>query len=89
MIALILKFIPKPRKTRFISRMEDIPDFRYIIITICRSLFTSQHTNFWVKFIRRQTNAVAHALGENTTLTSSPVVILISPIELKLLLLML
>ena len=71
----------------FLSSMNDLSESG-CIISSCRSLFSNLFSNSSVEFVRRQDNAVAHALArEVISLASSPF-ILKYPIVLKLSLLM-
>jgi len=56
----------------FLSSRNDLSEFGYIISS-CRSLFCSFFSNSRVEFVRRQANAVAHALAREATLLASPV----------------
>jgi ribonuclease HI len=57
----------------FQSTRNDTSEFGSIISS-CRLLFSSFFSNSRVEFVRRQTNAVAHALARETTLLASPAV---------------
>jgi ribonuclease HI len=57
----------------FLSTRNETSEFESIISS-CRSLFNSFFSNSWVEFVRRQANAVAHALAREATLLASPAV---------------
>jgi len=57
----------------FLSNRNDTSEFGSIISS-CRSLFSSFFSNSRVEFVRRQANAVAHALAREVTLLASLVV---------------
>jgi len=54
----------------FHSNKPDVSEFGQII-SRCQRLFHSQFTNYWVKFNRRQTNVIAHALAKEVVLSTS------------------
>lgn len=45
------------------------------VITTCKNTFTSQFTNYWVEFNKRQINDIAHTLVGITTLRTSSLLI--------------
>ena len=55
----------KTTNDAFHSNKPDVSEFSHII-SGCERLFHSQFTNSRVEFNRRQTNAVAHALTEES-----------------------
>jgi len=57
----------------FLSTRNDTCEFGSIILSF-HSLFSFFFSNSWVEFLRRQANAVAHALAREATFIASPVV---------------
>ena len=57
----------------FLATRNDLSEFG-CIISSCRSLFCNFFSNSRVEFVRRQTNAVAHALAREATSLVSPAV---------------
>jgi len=57
----------------FLSTKNDLSEFG-CIISSCRSLFHNLFSNSRLEFVRRQANAVAHALAREATCSTSPVV---------------
>jgi len=57
----------------FLSSMNDLSESG-CIISSCRSLFSNLFSNSSVEFVRRQDNAVAHALAIEVTSLASPIV---------------
>jgi putative flippase GtrA len=50
------------------------PNLVALIISYCRSLFSTFFSNSRVKFVMRQANAVAHTLAREVTSLASPAV---------------
>jgi len=57
----------------FLATRNDLSEFG-CIISSCRSLFHNLYSNSMVEFVRRQANAVAHALAREATSLASPAV---------------
>jgi ribonuclease HI len=57
----------------FLATRTDLSEFG-CNISSCRSLFSTSFSNSRVKFVRRQANAVAHALAREATSLASPAV---------------
>jgi len=57
----------------FLATGNDLSEFG-CIISSCRSLFRNFFSNSRVEFVRRQANAVAHALARAATSLASPAV---------------
>jgi len=57
----------------FLATRNDLSEFG-CIISSCRSLFRNLFSNSRVEFVRRQANAVAHALAREATSLASPAV---------------
>ncbi|XP_024634710.1 uncharacterized protein [Medicago truncatula] len=57
----------------FLATRNDLSEFGSIM-TSCRSLFRNLFSNSRVEFVRRQANAVAHALAREATSLASPAV---------------
>jgi len=57
----------------FLATRNDLSEFGCIIYS-CRSLFRNLFSNSRVEFVRRQANAVAHALAREATSLASPAV---------------
>jgi len=57
----------------FLATRNDLSEFG-CIISSCRSLFRNLYSNSRVEFVRRQANAVAHALARAATSSASPAI---------------
>jgi len=68
----------KITRDSFHTRTVDVTEFG-LIIEACREIFSTSFTNSQVEFIRRQTNAAAHALAKETTSLISPMIYYVIP----------